>query len=92
MTTAALVEHSLARKAEVVVVVQAWLHGLADVARAATRAMGAKSKADLHQGPRRGLPVATRDVIDVECHPTRTNTRGRADTASVATYAGQPIV
>ncbi len=87
LTSEALVERCFARIAEVDGAVQAWLHVLANEARAAARALDVEAKAGQRRGPLHGIPIAVKDVIDVKGLPTRANSRSRANAAPAAADA-----
>jgi len=79
LTAAALVERCLARIAAVDGQVQAWVHVLAEEARAAALVLDAERAAGQLRGPLHGIPVAVKDVIDVRGLPTRANSPSRAE-------------
>lgn len=81
LTSVALVEKCLARIAAVDGEVKAWITVSKDEALAAARALDAEAKSSGRRGPLHGVPVAVKDVIDLAGHPTRANSRSRADVA-----------
>lgn len=83
----ALVQRYLARIAAVDGQVKAWIHVLADAARAEARALDAERKAGHIRGPLHGIPVGIKDVIDVRGLPTRANSPSRADIAPASADA-----
>ena len=81
LSSEALVSRYLDRISEVEEHVQAWR--VVDSARALedARALDREAAAGQWRGPLHGLPVAVKDIIDVEGLPTRCNSRSRQDCA-----------
>ena len=76
-----LVERCLARIDEVESEVHAWVGVDAEGARATARLLAREAAEGRLRGPLHGVPVAVKDVIDVEGVPTRANSPARAGAA-----------
>jgi aspartyl-tRNA(Asn)/glutamyl-tRNA(Gln) amidotransferase subunit A len=74
-----LVRTCLARIDAVEPHIHAWRHVDADRALAAAVERAREASAGFIRGPLHGIPVAIKDIIDVEGVPTRCNSRSRAD-------------
>lgn len=99
LTSADLVETCLARIDAVDDRVRAWRVVDADRARATARARDQEAAAGRLRGPLHGIPIAIKDIIDVEGLPTRCNSRSRqqatpatADAAIVRALKAQGAV
>ena len=83
-----LVRRYLARIAEIDAQVQAWRLVDADRALSVARQRETEAAAGRIRGPLHGVPVAIKDIIDVEGLPTRANSRLRADAPPATGDAG----
>ena len=81
LSSEALVRRCLDRIAEVEAHVQAWRVVDSERALADARALDREAAEDRFRGPLHGLPVAIKDVMDVEGLPTRCNSRALQDRA-----------
>lgn len=79
-----LVERYLARIGEVEQNVRGWRVVDGERALALARVREQQARAGRLLGPLHGIPVAVKDIIDVEGLPTRCNSRSRADAAPAA--------
>ena len=87
LSSEALVTRCLERIAEVEPHVQAWRIVDADRALEDARALDREAAGGGLRGPLHGLPIAIKDIIDVEGLPTRCNSRSRQDCAPAAADA-----
>ncbi len=87
LSPVALVERYLARIAEAEPHVQCWREVDAARALALAREREQQAKKGRLMGALHGIPVAVKDIIDVEGLPTRCNSRSRADVAPAAADA-----
>ena len=81
LSSEALVTRCLQRIAEVEPHVQAWRIVDADRALDDARALDGEAAGGRLRGPLHGLPIAIKDIIDVEGLPTRCNSRSRQNCA-----------
>lgn len=81
LSPVALVERYLARIGEADPHVQCWREVDGERALAMARVREQEAKAGRRWGALHGVPVAVKDIIDVEGLPTRCNSRSRADAA-----------
>jgi aspartyl-tRNA(Asn)/glutamyl-tRNA(Gln) amidotransferase subunit A len=82
LSPVALVERYLARIADVDRYVECWRQLDGERALAAAQEREREAATGISRGPLHGVPIAIKDIIDVEGLPTRANSRSRASAAA----------